>query len=113
MDSVEIQRETSIEAYDEIKKGNFKFENAEKLNTNYDCPEPWGQISIYADGTVAPCCNIVGRNYPIGNIKNSSISEIWLGDKMNEVREGFKNNNPNNVCKTCIENSQSDLYKNF
>ena len=108
VDSVEVQRETSIKAYDDIKSGKYNIKNTVK---NYDCSEPWGQVTIYSDGTVAPCCNTVGRNLPIGNIKKNTLREIWNGPKMTEVREGFLNNSPSNVCKSCIENSQSDLYK--
>ena len=108
VDSVEVQRETSIKAYDDIKSGKYKIKKTIKnmivLNR--------GQVTIYSDGTVAPCCNTVGRNLPIGNIKKNTLSEIWNGPEMKKVREGFLKNNPTNVCKSCIENSQSDLYKN-
>jgi hypothetical protein len=30
---------------------------------------------------------------------------------MTEVRKGLLYNNPSNVCKSCIENSQSDIFK--
>ena len=46
---------------------------------------------------------------PIGNIKNNSITEIWNGDKMNLIREGFINNNPNKVCKLCIESQKVNI----
>ncbi len=109
VDTVEIQREVSIEAYEKI---NLKKVGEKKLS-NYNCQEPWGQIGIYSDGSVAPCCNIVGRNYPIGNIKNNTVSEIWNGKEMNKIRDGFLNNSPNKVCQSCIESSQSDLYKSI
>ena len=108
VDSVEVQRETSIKAYDDIRSGKYNIKDTVK---NYDCSEPWGQVTIYSDGTVAPCCNTVGRNLPIGNIKYNTLREIWNGPKMTEVRQSFLNNNPANVCKSCIENSQSELYK--
>ncbi len=108
VDSVEVQRETSIKAYDDIKSGKYNIKGSIK---NYDCSEPWGQVTIYSDGTVAPCCNTVGRNLPIGNIKENTLSEIWNGPQMTAVRRGFLQNNPSNVCKSCIENSQSDLFK--
>ena len=107
VDSVEVQKETSITAYDDIKSGVINYNNKIK---DYDCGEPWNQISIYSDGTVAPCCNTVGRNLPIGNIKNQTIAEIWNGDKMTELRKSFLNNNPHDVCKACINNSSSDLH---
>ncbi len=108
VDSVEVQRETSIQAYDDIKSGKYNIKGSIQ---NYDCSEPWGQVTIYSDGTVTPCCNTVGRNLPIGNIKENTLSEIWNGPEMMAVRKGFLQNNPSNVCKSCIENSQSDLFK--
>ena len=84
VDSVEIQRETSIKVYDKIK--NYR---GKKLK-NYNCNKPWGDMAIYSNGLVGPCCNLVGRKTPIGNIKDNSIKEIWNGSKMTELRNGFK-----------------------
>ncbi len=110
VDSVEIQRESSTDAYAKIK--NSKEDVRPKLET-YNCQEPWGQISIYSDGTVAPCCNTIGRNIPVGNVNNHTIKEIWNNDKMKEIRDGFKKNKPSKACRICIEESQSEVYKNF
>jgi len=109
VDSVEIQRETSIEIYDKLKnlKKNGSAENNNR--TKYNCNKPWGDMAIYSDGTIGPCCNLVGRKTPIGNIKDNSISEIWNGDKMNLIREGFINNNPNKVCKLCIDSQKVNI----
>jgi MoaA/NifB/PqqE/SkfB family radical SAM enzyme len=73
---VKVQRETSIKAYDDIKFGKYNFQENIK---DYDCAEPWGQVTIYSDGTVAPCCNTVDRNLPVGNINKNSLTEIWNG----------------------------------
>ena len=103
VDSVEIQRETSIKVYDKIK--NYRGKELK----NYNCNKPWGDMAIYSNGLVGPCCNLVGRKTPIGNIKDNSIKEIWNGSKMTELRNGFKNNNPNDVCKSCIESQEMNL----
>jgi len=103
VDSVEIQRETSIEVYDKIK--NYR---GPKLK-NYNCNKPWGDMAIYSNGLVGPCCNLVGRKTPIGNVKDSSIEKIWNGPKMTKLREGFKNNNPNEICKSCIESQEINI----
>ena len=103
VDSVEIQRETSIKVYDKIE--NYRGKKLEK----YNCTKPWGDMAIYSNGLVGPCCNLVGRKTPIGNIKDNSITEIWNGEKMTELRNGFKNNNPNDVCKSCIESQEINL----
>jgi radical SAM protein with 4Fe4S-binding SPASM domain len=108
VDSVEIQRETSIEVYDKLKSvedGN-KYQSS---NTEYNCTKPWGDMSIYSDGSVGPCCNLVGRKTPIGNVNDNSIHEIWNGSAMNEIREGFKNNTPNDTCKICIDSQKVNI----
>jgi len=108
VDSVEIQREISIDVYDKLKN----IENGGKHQNSvqkYNCNKPWGDMTIYSDGTIGPCCNLVGRKTPIGNIKNNSITEIWNGDKMNLIRDGFINNNPNKVCKLCIESQKVNI----
>ena len=80
VDTVEILR-VSIDAYDKINLNKV----GERKLKKYNCQEPWGQMGIYSDGSVTPCCNIVGRNAPIGNIKNNTVSEIW-NSEMNKIR---------------------------
>tara|TARA_B110000971_G_C20022662_1_gene507136 strand:- start:1131 stop:2195 length:1065 start_codon:yes stop_codon:yes gene_type:complete len=106
VDSVEVQKEVSIQAYKDIEI--LKNKKVPRLKKNYSCSEPWGQITVYADGTVAPCCNTFGRNLPIGNINENSIKEIWNGEKMTEIREGFKNNQPHKTCQICINNTSTE-----
>ncbi len=104
VDTVEIQRENSIELYDKLL--NEKYKNKNLILSKYNCNEPWGQVAIHADGEVGPCCNTVGRNIPIGNVLKKSLKEIWHGDKMKKIREGFINNKPNPVCQLCLENEK-------
>ena len=73
----------------------------------YSCREPWSQISVYADGTIVPCCTPFGRNIPIGNIKNETIKDAWNGSEINKIRNAFKNNKPHKVCKACIDHTTS------
>ena len=107
VDSVEIQKENSIDFYDDLLKK--KFDKKKLLLRKYNCNEPWGQVTIHSDGTVGPCCNTVGRNLPIGNILNESLSDIWQGTKMREIREGFLNNKPSPVCQLCLEHEKLNL----
>ena len=51
----------------------------------YKCHEPWGQMTIYSDGTVSTCCATFGRNIPVGNIAQNSIQEIWNSKKINSI----------------------------
>ena len=107
VDSVEIQRENSIDFYDDLLRK--KFDNKKLLLKKYNCNQPWGQVTIHSDGVVGPCCNTVGRNVPVGNIFNQSLKEIWQGTKMNAIRKGFLNNKPGRVCQLCLENEKLNL----
>ena len=108
VDSVEIQRETSIDLYKDIKVLEKEKKYTPK-NKTYNCNKPWGDMAIYSDGRVGPCCNLVGRMSPIGNVNEKTVFEIWNGEKMNKLRDGFKNNAPNDICKICIDNQEINI----
>tara|TARA_A100001011_G_scaffold365370_1_gene416957 strand:- start:116 stop:1204 length:1089 start_codon:yes stop_codon:yes gene_type:complete len=117
VDSVEIQTEMVPSFEMKSKDRNKNIQNWYKelvdgpinsANNNgkvYSCREPWSQISVYADGTIVPCCTPFGRNIPIGNIKNQTIKEAWNGKEINKIRSDFKKNTPNEVCKACIDHT--------
>tara|TARA_Y100000294_G_C8544883_1_gene332673 strand:- start:75 stop:1118 length:1044 start_codon:yes stop_codon:yes gene_type:complete len=108
VDSVEIQKEQSIDLYDKLNEKNAD-QSSKRLLKKYNCNKPWGDMAIYSDGSVGPCCNLVGRKIPIGDIKNNTIKEIWNGIKMNEIRDGFRKNLPKKVCQVCLETLQSNI----
>ena len=110
VDSVEIQEEASIKVFDQIRNGDHLIMNNNNDVNSYKCNEPWGQMTIYSNGDVGPCCNAVGHYVPIGNVLNESISEIWNGKKMEHIREGFKNGTPNNICRLCLQNMGSEYF---
>ena len=45
----------------------------------------------------------------VGNVLNQPLKEIWQNEKMKEIREGFRNNNPNIICKLCLENEKVNI----
>jgi len=54
----------------------------------YFCEEPWtGVFSVLVDGTVR-CCPCYAQ-VVIGNIYESSISEIWNAEALTEMRAAF------------------------
>ncbi len=108
VDSVEVQKEKSIELYDDLL--NKKYDNSKLILKEYNCNDPWAQITVNSDGTVGPCCSTIGRNISVGNILEKSLKEIWDGEKINQIRNGFKKKlPPNKVCKLCLENRKVNL----
>ncbi len=56
-------------------------------NYGYVCPFLWRRLTVNADGVVVACCRDAARKLVVGDFKESSIKDIWHGDKMNELRE--------------------------
>lgn len=111
VDSIEIQQEVSIDAYDQLKSGvPIQWMSSSKHEGPLRCSEPWGQMTVYASGQVSPCCNLVGNKLPIGNINTESIGAIWTGTEMSRVRDSFLNDKPCNVCKVCMLNTGNQYF---
>ena len=76
-----------------------------KSKRNQICQMPFYYLSIYQDGEILPCC-MSFENYKkisLGNVLETSLVELWNGEKMNKFRmcllEGKRNQIP--VCSTC------------
>jgi radical SAM protein with 4Fe4S-binding SPASM domain len=72
------------------------------------CPWPWYTMTVNWDGGVSPCCRVTGDKWDLGNVKKSSIREVWRGEKYRQLREivsthvipeGYENI----ICATCRE----------
>jgi radical SAM protein with 4Fe4S-binding SPASM domain len=51
------------------------------------CAELWYKTLITADGEILVCCNDYKRTVYLGNVKNSTIANVWNGDAMVALRE--------------------------
>lgn len=51
------------------------------------CGVMWYGINVMADGDVTPCCLDINLELLIGNIKNSSLKEMYLSEKMVRLRQ--------------------------
>ncbi|MFW6131707.1 MAG: radical SAM/SPASM domain-containing protein, partial [Candidatus Aminicenantaceae bacterium] len=64
-----------------------EFKKSEELNNFSICTFPWNALVIYWDGSVLPCTqDFFGYNI-VGNVKDSSIKEIWNNKKMVYLRK--------------------------
>jgi radical SAM protein with 4Fe4S-binding SPASM domain len=55
---------------------------------NYSvCPFPWNALVIFWDGAVLPCTQDFFGQYIVGNAKDSSLEDIWNGEKMSVLRK--------------------------
>jgi radical SAM protein with 4Fe4S-binding SPASM domain len=66
------------------------------------CNVPWETLSVTWDGEVVPCCFDYDKKYPLGNLKDKTLSEIWNGERMKSLRREFLNNDVRNeLCRRC------------
>jgi len=65
------------------------------------CVAPWTTIEIMPNGDVATC-----RDYPdyvVGNIKDSSIRDIWNGERYRRFRAVLKEERLLPICSRCCQ----------
>jgi len=65
---------------------------------------PLGEMVICFDGDVVLCCNDMGREEIIGNLRNSSIEEVWNGElMMGKIGQVYCNQpSPHDfICRKC------------
>lgn len=67
------------------------------------CTFPWFSLTVFWDGTVVPCPQDFYGEYPLGNVKESSIKEIWHGERLRLLRERMVKKNLEGIrcCSEC------------
>ncbi|MCJ7616102.1 MAG: radical SAM protein [Desulfobacterales bacterium] len=86
-----------------------EIENINELSTKEyfkgqkPCDRPWRHLCILWDGTATPCEFDFNGAYPLGNIRDQSIEEIWNNERIIELRNQHISHNINEVkiCKSC------------
>ncbi|MEK6813493.1 MAG: radical SAM protein [Nitrospirota bacterium] len=51
------------------------------------CTFPWFALVIFWDGTAVTCPQDFFGAYPLGNVRDASLMEIWRGDALRRLRE--------------------------
>jgi radical SAM protein with 4Fe4S-binding SPASM domain len=74
-------------------------------------------MAVNADGTVSACCPDWAQKLIVGDLRSSSIKEIWNSAEMNELRQLHlqAKRKDNEVCRDCghIKHSQVDNIDAF
>jgi len=72
------------------------------------CYMPKVRLSVRSDGSVHPCCTVPGMALKVGNIRESTISEIWNSYSFRLIRESHFNGSweKNKICFSCLSNTQ-------
>jgi radical SAM protein with 4Fe4S-binding SPASM domain len=70
--------------------------------TAVGCDWPWEGGYVTRDGTVLPCCMVMGEGrIAFGNVNVRSYDEIWSDEEFQRFRDGLINGHPHPVCQGC------------
>jgi len=74
-------------AFNPIKKKEYYYwHDKEMYKEDFVCPKPWQRIMVTASGNIVPCIADVYEEEILGNIRDTTIFDVWHGDKLNELR---------------------------
>lgn len=71
------------------------------------CHYPFYKMFVDWNGDVLFCSNDWQKEIIVGNLKNSLLEEVWLGQEIREIREKLiKGDRSNSPCNKCTVNGQ-------
>lgn len=76
--------------------------NAEDYGGNHSCYGLRDQVGVLVDGTVVPCCLDAEGDINLGNIFESSLSEILSSSRAENLKKSFQTRNvTEELCRRC------------
>ena len=70
----------------------------------FSCMEPWrGNINVYTNGKVTPCCLDGFEDLIIGNVLEQSLSDILRGDNFRKLLACFTEGRAPKRCASCSD----------
>jgi len=72
------------------------------------CRYPYHHLWVYSDGRVGPCCMDFPDRYVLGDIRTSTIEEVWNSAPMLRLRKE-QVTAPSYTCRYCVMHGKMDL----
>lgn len=69
------------------------------------CISPWIHLHTWPNNEVFPCC-LTPSDYPIGNLKDNTLEELWNCDKIKKLRLDFLEGRKPESCKRCFKQEE-------
>ncbi len=91
---------------EEEKKTLLRLKEEESIvKVHQECPAVFDKLSICWDGKASACCADYDNKMTVGDIKDSSLKEIWHSDELNRYREILADmrHDELELCKTCYD----------
>lgn len=74
-----------------------------ETTTRFLCTYPFTSVTVLWDGSVVPCCRDANGRYPLGNLNENSLEEIWRGPRAEQLREAYRRDEfgHGHLCEEC------------
>lgn len=79
------------------------------------CLSPFFEMSVFADGTVAPCCFMFDEEKYTENVRDKNLKDIWTGEKFEFLRQSSYTEERVAPCNECSvsQKEMEDLRPEF
>lgn len=84
--------------------------SAPELERQY-CGYPSQRLVITSAGLAIPCCIALMENLIVGDVKKQSLTEIWNGEKLKDLRVVLRNSEKEKMSDACKSCSSWMAYK--
>ena len=73
------------------------------------CMLPWVHLHGYPTGQAFPCC-LANDKLPVGNLRESTLEEIWNNDNLKQMRTNMLADKPCAQCERCYEQEDVGFF---
>lgn len=113
-DYIDFQQFIDFSKVDEFRGDDVASEVLKPADVEMDthCAYPFNSLHVWSDGNVTPCCTFYAKSeaFILGNIKKSTLKELWNGEAINAIRQQLLSGRPNAVCKACLGNRDQERF---
>ena len=103
-----------------IDKNSIREDQMDRLTkSKVFCILPWIHLHAFPNGQAYPCC-LSESNYPLGNLHDNTMEEVWNSAEYRQMRHNMINEVECHECTKCYEREQhgfvsmrNDSNKNF
>jgi len=82
----------------------FLLEDSEKF-----CIYPWNHLHAWPTGQAFPCC-MSSPNGQVGDLKINTMTEVWNGESMKQLRLNMLSEKSSDACTRCYEQETSGFF---
>ena len=78
-----------------------RFKPIVQADTEKPCVALWSLMVIFADGAVPRCNCDFNNKHPLGNVRDSSIADLWQSELQNRLRDAHMAGKREGICNGC------------